>query len=119
MPARPLRRWSSRTHVAPEIVTLTLSLKDMVADLNENRFPVSLIANLSQRRTKRRCTTGLMKPSTPQRENRGSGRRSISASEERVRPELRHHETCLADQSREGESLQSICAQDKIDVAAA
>ncbi|RUM16844.1 hypothetical protein EFD56_21235 [Rhizobium phaseoli] len=113
----PVATLGSRTHVAPEIVTPTLSLKDMVADLNENGFPVSLIAELAnvERKT---VYNWINETVTPQQETEDR----VAA----VYPLLRNAfdqdyaimRRVWRTKSREGESLQSICAEGKIDVAA-
>ena len=113
----PVATLGARTHASVEIVTPTLSLKDMVADLADNGFPVSLIAELAN--VERKSVYNWIKGTvTPQRE-----------TEERVAevyPLLRNAfgqnyanmRRVWRTKSRAGESLQSICTQEKIDAPA-
>ncbi|WP_457578859.1 hypothetical protein [Ensifer adhaerens] len=105
----------SRTHAAAEIVTPTLSLKDMVADLADNGFPVSLIAELAnvERKSVYNWINGTV---TPQQETEQRVATVYPLLKAAFGQNYANMRRVWRTKSRTGESLQSICMQGQIDV---
>lgn len=105
----------SRTHASVEDVTPTLSLKDMVADLADNGFPVSLIAELAnvERKSVYNWINGTV---TPQQETEQRVAAVYPLLKTAFSQNYANMRRVWRTKSRTGESLQSICAQEKIDV---
>jgi hypothetical protein len=111
----PVATLGSRTHVVAPVAE-AYSLLDMVADLSENGFPVSLIAELAN--VERKTVYNWMnKAVTPQQETetRLAGmypllRKAFDGNYAIMRRVWRT-------KSRTGESLQGICGRKEVDVA--
>lgn len=118
----PVATLGTRTHVVavaePEaVIEPTFTLRDMVSDMSENGFPVSLIAELAnvERKTVYNWINEIV---TPQRETEERVAAVYPTLKSAFGGNFANMRRVWRTTSRAGESLQSICKQENIDIAA-
>jgi hypothetical protein len=112
----PVATLGLRTHVVAETVVPTYSLRDMVADLNQNGFPVSLIAELVNVEHKT-VYNWINETATFHRETEDRVASVYPVLKKAFDRNFAIMRRVWRTKSREGDSLESICTSKTIDVA--